>query len=47
MAEQCFYCLREVDDNQLHFVTFLASMNEREEALCNECYQEWLQGIKE
>ncbi|MET3698506.1 hypothetical protein SAMN05877753_109146 [Bacillus oleivorans] len=47
MAEQCFYCTKEVDDNQLHFVTFLSSMSEREETLCDECYQEWLQGIKE
>ena len=47
MAEQCFYCSREVDDKQLHLVTFLASMSEREEVLCDECYLEWLQGVKE
>ena len=27
-------------------VTFQVTEMEREEILCDECYQEWLQGIK-
>lgn len=47
MGEKCFYCSREADDYQFHYVTFQASNTEREEQLCDECYQEWLHGIKE
>lgn len=50
MSYQCFYCEHEIERRQVHFVTFVnADIDhvEREEALCDECYQEWLEGIKE
>ncbi|MCK7606190.1 hypothetical protein L3V64_007470 [Geobacillus stearothermophilus] len=45
MNKTCFYCQCECDDN-VHYVSFHANDEEREEALCPECYQEWLQGMK-
>lgn len=45
MNETCFYCQCECDDN-VHYVSFHTNGEEREEALCPECYQEWLQGMK-
>lgn len=47
MSQQCFYCANETEENGIHHVTFHVSNTEREELLCEECYQEWLQGIKE
>jgi hypothetical protein len=29
-----------------HFVTFQTDDADREEVLCDDCYDEWLQGIK-
>ncbi|WP_202171387.1 hypothetical protein [Bacillus sp. USDA818B3_A] len=46
MEEICFYCTDEIEERQLHYVPFVSSNEEREETLCHECYQEWLQGIK-
>jgi hypothetical protein len=45
MNETCFYCQRECEE-QVYYVSFYAGHEEREEALCPECYQEWLHGIK-
>ncbi|WHX99724.1 hypothetical protein [Neobacillus sp. DY30] len=46
MQEKCFYCVNEIEEKQHHYVTFLSSNTERDEILCHECYQEWLQGVK-
>jgi len=46
MPETCFYCINEIEEKQLHHVTFLTSNREKDETLCDECYQEWLQGMK-
>jgi len=46
MSYQCFYCTNETEENGVHHVTFHMANSEREELLCDECYQEWLQGIK-
>lgn len=46
MVEKCFYCVNEVEEKQRHYVTFLSSNQEREEPLCDECYHEWLHGLK-
>jgi hypothetical protein len=46
MGEKCFYCTDELDESQRHFVTFVSSNQERDETLCPDCYQEWLQGLK-
>ncbi|WP_198020542.1 hypothetical protein [Anoxybacteroides tepidamans] len=45
MNETCFYCQSECNE-QVHYVSFYTSNEEQEKALCAECYQEWLQGIK-
>lgn len=46
MTQTCFYCTNEMDKNEVHNVTFHVTNMERDERLCDECYQEWLQGIK-
>ncbi|WP_195891949.1 hypothetical protein [Neobacillus dielmonensis] len=46
MSEKCFYCSNDIEENQLHLVSFITSNEERNESLCDECYQEWLHGIK-
>jgi hypothetical protein len=46
MAEKCFYCINEIEENKLHVVSFLTANAERDEPLCDECYQEWLHGLK-
>jgi hypothetical protein len=46
MQEKCFYCINEIEEKQRHHVTFLSSNTERDEILCDECYHEWLQGVK-
>ncbi|WP_199880792.1 hypothetical protein [Bacillus massiliglaciei] len=43
---ECFYCSTATDDKKFHQVSFHLSEDIREEILCDECYQEWLQGIK-
>lgn len=43
---KCFYCSNETEEKQTHYVTFHVSNQEKEEILCDECYQEWLLGIK-
>ncbi|MDQ0338919.1 hypothetical protein J2S00_001705 [Caldalkalibacillus uzonensis] len=47
MSYLCFYCDYEVDPEEVHFVMFQIMDAEREEALCEHCYAEWLEGIKE
>ncbi|MCQ6279550.1 hypothetical protein [Bacillus sp. EB600] len=46
MSHKCFYCTNDIEENEIHFVTFDMTTIEKEEVLCHECYQEWLQGIK-
>jgi hypothetical protein len=46
VSHTCFYCSNDIEENEIHLVTFEVTNNEREESLCHECYQEWLQGIK-
>ncbi|MCQ6276986.1 hypothetical protein JMM81_19100 [Bacillus sp. V3B] len=47
MTNECFYCTHDAGENESHLVTFHVTNSEREEILCEECYQEWLHGIKE
>lgn len=47
MKETCFYCDDHLHDNRLHYVSFFHNAVEREETLCDVCYAEWLEGIKE
>ncbi len=46
MSQKCFYCTNDTKENEIHLVTFQVAQIDREEILCDECYQEWLQGIK-
>lgn len=46
MNNKCFYCSNDVAESESHFVIFHTANTEREEILCHECYQEWLEEIK-
>ncbi|MEH7108750.1 MULTISPECIES: hypothetical protein [Bacillaceae] len=46
MIETCFYCSDEIEDTKFHHVSFISANQERDETLCEECYKEWLHGIK-
>jgi hypothetical protein len=46
MPEKCFYCTSDIEEKQLHYVSFVSSNKERDESLCDECYKEWLHGLK-
>ena len=45
-SSKCFYCEYDIEDQPSHYVSFTSIEAEREEVLCQECYHEWLQGIK-
>ncbi|WP_194709699.1 hypothetical protein [Radiobacillus deserti] len=47
MSTTCFYCEQTITEPSLHFINFFHDFKEREEALCSDCYKEWLEGIKE
>lgn len=42
----CFYCNREVEENDLHLISFVSMNKEQEQILCSQCYAEWLEGTK-
>ncbi|MBO8157055.1 MAG: hypothetical protein H0Z32_11395 [Bacillaceae bacterium] len=47
MAENCFYCGNDLhQQDMVHFVSFFRENNEQEHPLCDECYSEWLEGMK-
>ncbi|MBM7655639.1 hypothetical protein [Neobacillus cucumis] len=46
MVEKCFYCTDDIEEKQFHIVPFVTMNEERDETLCNDCYKEWLEGIK-
>lgn len=46
MSESCFYCMRPMEENEWHFATFQVSDTDLEEVLCDDCYDDWLQGIQ-
>ena len=45
MDEPCFYCNEEME-NKYHGV-FIMQNEHVEKPLCEECYKDWLDGIKE
>lgn len=47
MKSTCFYCDYEIDEKKIHYISFFHEAMEREEMLCDGCYSEWLEGIKE
>lgn len=44
MHEQCFYCEEELAS--IYSAMFILQNEHIEKELCEECYKEWLQGIK-
>lgn len=46
LSYRCFYCDHDVEVNEAHKVTFDILDDERDEILCEECYKEWLEGMK-
>ena len=46
MDEQCFYCNNMIEDQYYNGV-FVMQNEHVEKPLCKDCYQEWLEGIKE
>ncbi|MGM0875344.1 MAG: hypothetical protein ACQEWV_11185 [Bacillota bacterium] len=47
MVDKCFYCDYEIEYGIVYHVTFLKDQDEHEKSLCDFCYAEWLEGIKE
>jgi len=46
MPERCFYCSDELEERNVHYVSFVSDTEERDEILCHDCYHEWLHGMK-
>jgi Fe-S-cluster-containing dehydrogenase component len=42
---KCFYCEYEIEGRP-YFINFFSGTKERDEALCDVCYADWLAGIK-
>lgn len=42
----CFYCQDIINEQNIHYVSIFNNSQEREEALCDICYSEWLEGTK-
>ncbi|MGC4376237.1 hypothetical protein WD019_04750 [Fictibacillus sp. Mic-4] len=47
MEKNCFYCDYEIEEGKQHFVAFFKNRMEQEKPLCDVCYAEWLEGLKE
>jgi hypothetical protein len=46
MDEQCFYCNTPIEDGY-YYGRFTQLNDILEKPLCRDCYQDWLEGIKE
>ena len=46
MDEQCFYCNQAIEEKYHHGV-FVMQNEHVEKPLCQDCYKEWLEGMKE
>lgn len=46
MDEQCFYCHMAIESKYYQGI-FVIENEQVEKSLCEDCYQEWLEGIKE
>ncbi|MGC5327646.1 hypothetical protein [Brevibacillus sp. SYSU BS000544] len=44
MSYTCYHCEHETEN--VHMITFFHNQQDRDELLCDECYQEWLHAIK-
>jgi hypothetical protein len=47
MEENCFYCDYEIEKGKMHHISFFKNNEEHAKQLCDVCYSEWLEGIKE
>lgn len=46
MEENCFYCEHELKESY-SYGQFVMQNDHIEKPLCQECYQDWLEGMKE
>ncbi|WP_442598245.1 hypothetical protein [Neobacillus sp. D3-1R] len=46
MDEQCFYCHAPLEETNF-YGAFIYQNEHLEKPLCQECYKDWLEGIKE
>ncbi|WP_202595415.1 hypothetical protein [Halalkalibacter okhensis] len=46
MEDHCFYCHDEVNERFSHGL-FIHQNEHVDKALCQDCYKEWLEGMKE
>lgn len=44
---QCFYCGEKIEPGHVHITHLYESEHPKDEPLCDDCYSEWLEGIKE
>ncbi|BAB05549.1 hypothetical protein P4637_01570 [Halalkalibacterium halodurans] len=47
MMQQCFYCQDAIGEGMVYHVPFKWEQDIEEKPMCKECYDEWLEGIKE
>lgn len=47
MDQTCFYCDNQMSEKNAHHVSFLIDAADRNETLCDICYKDWLEGIKD
>ncbi|MBS4171667.1 hypothetical protein [Bacillus sp. FJAT-49736] len=47
MENSCFYCDYSIEGGKHHYISFFKDGVEHEQPLCDICYSEWLEGIKE
>lgn len=44
---KCFYCENDIEPDHVHIVNLYDPEHPQDERLCDQCYAEWLEGIKE
>ena len=43
----CYYCGQKIEEGHVHMTHLYEAEHPQDEPLCDECYGEWLEGIKE
>lgn len=46
MEEKCFYCANTLEDKYHHGI-FIIDNEHVDKPLCSDCYQDWLDGMKD
>ncbi|WP_017727622.1 hypothetical protein [Halalkalibacterium ligniniphilum] len=47
MDVQCFYCSERIEEKNQFVASFFLQQEHVDKPLCEECYKEWLEGMKE